>query len=186
LDAHAYDRTTAILHELKMPRPSARVDIAVVNGELCGFEIKSDVDALTRLPRQVRAFSAVFDRVSIVTTARHVDNAKRIVPEWWGILAPTGTEKFVQIQQSRENPNRDVVAALHMLTRSELCELLEAYQLLSGRRSKPRKTLMKVLESSLSTEEMSFAIRYALKQRSALSRHCHPQRLSPARIELAL
>src|SRR5271156_2900941 len=45
---------TEILHELKMPRPSGRVDMAVINGRLCGFEIKSDFDSLSRLPRQVR------------------------------------------------------------------------------------------------------------------------------------
>ena len=50
---------TEILHELKMSRPSGRVDVAVINGRLCGFEIKSDFDSLSRLPRQVRAFSAI-------------------------------------------------------------------------------------------------------------------------------
>lgn len=68
LAAHADCPDTEILHELKIPRPSARIDIAVVNGEICGFEIKSDVDSLARITRQERAFSAVFDRVSIVIT----------------------------------------------------------------------------------------------------------------------
>src|ERR1700733_1041930 len=73
---------TEILHELRMPRPSGRVDIAVVNGRLAGFEIKSDFDSLSRLPRQVRAFSAVFDEMCVVTTPRHSADAKKIIPSW--------------------------------------------------------------------------------------------------------
>jgi hypothetical protein len=74
---------TVILHELKIPRPSARVDIAVVNGELSAFEIKSDVDSLFRLPRQVLSFDSVFDRVSLVTTEKHLQRARAVIPRWW-------------------------------------------------------------------------------------------------------
>ncbi|MDH7804603.1 sce7726 family protein [Rhizobium sp. AN70] len=59
-----------MLEEFKMPRPSARIDVALVNGEMAGFEIKSDRDTLNRLTVQIPAFSKFFDRVSLVTTPR--------------------------------------------------------------------------------------------------------------------
>src|SRR5437868_5846718 len=74
---------TKIMHELRMQRPTGRVDIAVINGRLSGFEIKSDFDSLTRLPRQIRAFSAVFDDMCVVTTRRHVTNTQKLIPAWW-------------------------------------------------------------------------------------------------------
>ncbi len=166
-DAHARDTNTVILHELKIPRPSARVDIAVVNGEICGFEIKSDVDGLARLPRQVKAFSTVFDRVCVVTTRKHVASARKIIPEWWGIISPIGDEQFERVLPSLCNPNRNIVAALHMLSRSELCGILDAHNILRGLKSKPRNRLIDAIVGMLPSEQVLFATRHALKSRSA-------------------
>ena len=58
----------------------------MVNGEFSGFEIKSDVDSLQRLPGQIAAFASVFDRVSLVTTDRHLADVKKVIPSWWGIV----------------------------------------------------------------------------------------------------
>ena len=64
----------------------SRVDVAVINGRLHGYEIKSDCDTLLRLESQVPAFSAVFDRITIVVGSRHVDNLSGCVPPWWGVI----------------------------------------------------------------------------------------------------
>jgi hypothetical protein len=50
---HAEDPRTHIIDELPICQMRARADLAVVNGEITGFEIKSDVDRLTRLATQV-------------------------------------------------------------------------------------------------------------------------------------
>jgi len=41
---------------------SSRVDALLVADRISGFEIKSDLDSLARLPRQVLAYSAVVER----------------------------------------------------------------------------------------------------------------------------
>ena len=164
--AHLPCDDTVIIHELSIPRPSARVDIAVVNGQICGFEIKSDVDGLSRLPRQVKSFNAIFDSVSVVTTRRHIESAKKIVPNWWGILAPLANGEFEYVRQSLGNPMRDAVAVLHMLTRYELCDVLAAHKLLRGFKSKTRPILIRAISDFLTVDEQLFAARYALKQRS--------------------
>ncbi|TON97226.1 hypothetical protein CGH46_25380, partial [Vibrio parahaemolyticus] len=48
------------------------------------YEIKSDVDSLTRLKAQSEYFSDAFKKVTLVTTKKHVAKAELIVPEWWG------------------------------------------------------------------------------------------------------
>jgi hypothetical protein len=48
------DPETIILDELGLRHGAARVDIVVVNGNLIGFELKSDRDDLRRLPKQAR------------------------------------------------------------------------------------------------------------------------------------
>ena len=99
---NSFNEYTSLIHELKMPRPSARIDIAVINGSMIGFEIKSDVDSLSRLPQQVRAFSHFFDQMSLVTTDRHLQGARKCIPNWWGIIVPRLIEGKIQLLQKRK------------------------------------------------------------------------------------
>ena len=49
---HEDDPATRIVEEMGIWAGSVRIDIAVINGELSGFELKSDSDTLQRLPLQ--------------------------------------------------------------------------------------------------------------------------------------
>src|SRR4029077_13805561 len=60
-------------------------DVAVVNGALDGFELKSDRDRLDRLARQSEIYGAVFDRMTLVVGPRHERQAARMIPDWWGL-----------------------------------------------------------------------------------------------------
>jgi pseudouridine-5'-phosphate glycosidase len=77
--------TTIIVEELGLRCGAVRADLAVVNGRLKGYEIKSERDTLTRLARQCEVYSKVFDTVTIVVAERHLHGAVDVVPEWWGI-----------------------------------------------------------------------------------------------------
>lgn len=55
-----------IIEELAVCDGEARVDVAVANGRLCGYEIKSDADTLERLALQQKCYDKTFDTVSIV------------------------------------------------------------------------------------------------------------------------
>src|SRR5690606_10827842 len=50
-----------LIEELGIENGAARVDLAVAGGLLEGFEIKSDLDTLDRLARQMHAYHRVFD-----------------------------------------------------------------------------------------------------------------------------
>lgn len=108
LRRHRESPDTLVVDELGLHHGASRADIAVVNGSLMGYEIKSDEDVLTRLPGQVRAYNAVFDRVSIITCARHLPGVRRLVPRWWGITTcsrgPKGAVRFTSKRASRPNP----------------------------------------------------------------------------------
>nr|MBA2702680.1 sce7726 family protein [Blastocatellia bacterium] len=71
LERYAGDPETRILDELGLRHGAARIDIAVVNGILHGFELKSDMDSLKRLPHQVQIYSSVLDKVTLVVGRRH-------------------------------------------------------------------------------------------------------------------
>jgi hypothetical protein len=56
---------------------SARTDIAVINGSLHAFEIKSDSDSLDRLPSQIEAYQGVFEYITLVCGSRLLKRASR-------------------------------------------------------------------------------------------------------------
>ncbi|MBY3754366.1 sce7726 family protein [Azospirillum formosense] len=120
---HAACPDAWLLSELKIPRPSARIDLAVVNGELAGFEIKSDVDSLTRLRRQAESYNGVFDRVYLVTTDRHIKEATTIIPNWWGVALMLHKGHEIEadlIRESGHNCHARADSILYMLHKSEL------------------------------------------------------------------
>src|SRR5918997_712598 len=109
------DPETRIIDELGIRHGTARVDIAVVNGALHGFELKSDRDTLNRLPHQSSIYSSVLDRVTLVVGRRHIEKAMPLVPEWWGVhlahIGPRGGVRFSCVRRARNNPAPDPVAS---------------------------------------------------------------------------
>jgi hypothetical protein len=63
---YAFDDDTRIVEEMGVWSGSVRIDIAIINGSLSGYELKSDRDTLDRLPHQLalRAGSACLNRIS--------------------------------------------------------------------------------------------------------------------------
>ncbi len=139
------DPETLILDELGLRHGAARIDIAVLNGRLHGFEIKSDRDTLKRLPGQAAIFNSVLDRITLVVTHRYAYEAMRIVPDWWGIKlaekGPRGAIHFVSLRRPRNNPSPDIAAVAKLLWRDEALSLLEEIGAAKGVRSKPRAVL---------------------------------------------
>src|SRR5262245_66632379 len=85
LDDLHKDTDTRILEELGLCQGDVRVDVAAVNGELAGFEIKSPSDTLARWARQRRIYSKVVDRAWLVAPMKTLDAAE--APDWWGRIA---------------------------------------------------------------------------------------------------
>ncbi len=65
LDAqHAGDDHTRIVEEMGVWSRFVRIDIAVINGKLHGFDLMSARDTLDRLPKQAAFYNQVSDRVT--------------------------------------------------------------------------------------------------------------------------
>jgi hypothetical protein len=99
---HIRDPRTRVVSELGVAYGEARVDIAVVNGRLHGFEIKSDSGTLVRLPSQIEAYNRVFDRVTLVAGRKHIDGLTALIPDWWGVkIATSGIRNAVHFTDLR-------------------------------------------------------------------------------------
>jgi hypothetical protein len=165
---HGSDPSTRIVEEMGIWSGSARIDVAVINGELTGFELKSERDTLARLPLQVEIYNLVFDRLSLVTTERHAEKAKAVIPEWWGIsLVGSHPENqcISELRRAERNPARDPLILAQMLWREEAIQLLEQYGLAAGFRSKSAPAIHSRLAEKLSLADLGSGVRAALKAR---------------------
>jgi hypothetical protein len=168
---HKYhaDDNSLVLDELGLRHGAVRADIAVVNGILHGYEIKSDADTLVRLPSQVDAYSLIFDKATLVTSHRHLEHVLDIVPSWWGILLAEQTRiqsiKFTTYRKSTKNPDRDYYALAQLLWKNEAIEILHRTN--KGKISKRlnRATLYKSLIEELAPKELHYIVCQTLKSR---------------------
>ena len=166
---HPGEPDTRIVEELGLCQGVARVDLAVVNGTIHGYEIKSERDTLTRLPGQVAVYSRVLDYVTVVTAPAHADKARGLVPEWWGIWTATNGKRGIRLRELRSafrNPGVDPFALAQLLWREEALEALIASDLASGMRSKSRKEMWSRLAMELTLDELGGTVRECLKNRA--------------------
>ena len=162
---HPYSSDAKLLEEFKMPRPSARIDVALVNGEMTGFEIKSDRDTLTRLPLQIPAFSKFFDRVSLVTTKKHLEEARLTIPKWWGIIVFREDGSFDVTRSSKRNTKIDAASFLFALSKAELTLVARATSVSIPSASK-KDAIVELLASSVEQPLLCRFAREVIKLRS--------------------
>lgn len=167
-DRHRDDPATLIRHEVGICAGRRRVDIAVINGELAGFELKSDEDTLLRLAGQAESYSRVFDRVTIVTAARHLDHAMDVIPTWWGVMVASQSDAAIKIDEVREsglNTSHDAFAVAQLLWRDEALEELRKRGESRGLSGKARYYVWKALAELVAVDELRQIVREYLKAR---------------------
>lgn len=168
---HADDPETRIIDELGLDHGTARVDVAVVNGLVHGFEIKSDRDTLVRLPSQIVVYNSVLDRVTLVTGPRHTAAASRVVPQWWGLkvaeIGSRGGVRFETLRRARNNPSLQPLAVARLLWRAEAVTLLEQLGEARGLLGKPRAALYAHLVEVAPLNLLRAHVRDRLKKRTA-------------------
>lgn len=160
---------TLIVDELGLGHGACRVDVAVINGHFRGIEIKSDVDSLTRLPRQVVHYGEVMDRATLIVTERHLDAATELLPGWWGIIsasrAKSGAVKFSRIRADRINRHTTPLMVARLLWRSEAADLLRKFGYAERDIRGPREVLYTMLTREMPKTSLAKVVRTTLKAR---------------------
>lgn len=169
LRRHINDPHALVVDELGIRHGSARIDIAVINSLIHGFEIKSDLDGLMRLPEQMRIYNSVLDRITLIVGYRHASAALHLVPEWWGVklvhIGPRGAITFSEARRPRANPVLDGVAIAKLLWRDEALALLDEFGQAQGYTTRPRLHIYQRLNEVLDLEQLRFRVRRQLLER---------------------
>lgn len=163
---YAKNKKLKIIDELGVQHGSVRVDIAVINGIMHGYEIKSDRDTLERLPEQIQAYNAVFDQVTLVVGSKHFIDAFKMIPEWWGLKTAhvdnNGTVFFNSIREPKDNPAQHAVSIARLLWRQEALDKLESLGKADGIRSKSREEIYQRLAESIEFKMLKKYVRNVL------------------------
>jgi hypothetical protein len=102
-------------------------DVAVFNGLATGYELKTELDSLRRLPTQIQDYLKVFDNVFVVTATGWVEEALAILPETVGILGFDEDSRITHVRSAVSNSEAlDAEAVFQCLRRIEYLEALRA------------------------------------------------------------
>lgn len=181
LHRHHCDSATLVLDELGLQHGKCRADIAVINGHLMGYEIKSDADSLRRLNDQINSYNAVFDHASAIVAARHLDEALAMLPKWWGVISVSegrrGAIHFRTIRRPKRNVHVDNYAITQLLWRDEAQEILANLGVGGKTLREERANLYRCIVSKLDSCQLRETVREYLMKRASWR---HPALLSPS------
>lgn len=157
-----------IVDEMGLCCGKTRVDMAVLNGSLHGYEIKSAQDSVARLPAQRDLYDSVLDYCTIVTAERHLDHARKMLPESWGIWVAVPLASAVALSVEREAAYNEAVVSYslaQMLWRDELAAELRARDCWRGLSRKPLRDLWRAISEAVPREELRQVVRDRIKER---------------------
>ena len=122
-----------------------RIDLAVISDQLIGYEIKTDYDCLSRLPKQIQAYNNVFDKITLVVGSKLIIPALHIIPDWWGVklalLGASGEVKIYSIRTAKKNKAQDRLSIIQLLWREEALSILSSINQELGVKSKTRSLI---------------------------------------------
>ncbi|WP_294189771.1 sce7726 family protein [uncultured Clostridium sp.] len=162
------DSSTLVIDEFNVCRGSSRADIAVINGKLHGYEIKSEQDTLDRLPGQVSDYNKIFDKVTIVAAEKYIDKIYNIIPDWWGVYCVENKNNKLSLKRKRNariNRNIDTVNLLQLLWKDELIQLLHSHGITKGIRNKNINSLAQIASENINKNEIKVYVKEQLKKR---------------------
>jgi hypothetical protein len=157
-----------IADEVELCGGEARADVVVFSGAICGYEIKSACDSLSRLANQASAYSRSFELATLVLAETHLDSALGVIPEWWGVLAAVSNGEEVTITQFRPphpNPSLDLYSVACFLWKSEALDILGELGLGAGLRNKPMRDILSVMANKMPAKLLCSYVRSAIRSR---------------------
>ncbi len=166
---------TLVIDELGLAHAKSRIDVAVINGCIHGYEIKSAKDTLDRLGTQIDIYRQTLQKLTIVAAPRHVGGVLVGAPNWCGVIeaekGPRGGIHFGVVRNARVNPDIDPVMMAHLLWRTEVIVLLTQIGYAPKEMRRPRKQLYEMLCEVLTLREITVSIRTFMAERQRWRDH---------------
>jgi len=163
------DPNTLVVDELGVHHGKARIDIAVINGALTGYEIKSEMDDLSRLESQVEAYSTVFNKLTLIVAEKYSKDSQDLLPKWWGLITvKKGVRSGLTFNKDRiakNNPQLDNYSVAKLLWKDEAISLLKEFGIKGKILRSNRNVLYENLADLVNKENLQSMVCEILKAR---------------------
>lgn len=160
---------TLVIDELGLAHARSRIDVAVINGCIHGYEIKSAKDNLDRFAPQIDIYRQTLQKLTFVAAPKHVAGIMSHAPEWCGVIVakqgPRGGVSFHVLRNPVANPDIDPVMVAHLLWRDEVIELLSQAGYAPRDLRRPRRQLYEILCEAMTLSEITASIRAFMVRR---------------------
>lgn len=153
----AKTKPRAVLEELHVHNGRAIADVVTLHSEAHCYEIKGETDRIERITTQGEYYNAVFRRITLVTTECNLRRARKLAPQFWGILVAIehdGSVRFRHVRAARLNPKFEKQTAALTLWKSEMLELVPD----AGAERKPRRLLAELIAETRRDLQLSMNI----------------------------
>jgi len=140
---------------------SFRADLALANGRLVGFEIKSKKDSLKRWLSQMIAYTNVFDEVWLCSHGKHLYRALEITEKHVGVLAVDDSGSITVIRYADRNTKLNFYDLSGLLWKDELLEFALINNIIN---IKSRMTKNEIRESLSVASNLAELQPYVLKK----------------------
>jgi hypothetical protein len=174
LNHHRHAPNTIVVDELGLVHAKARIDVAVINGCVHGYEIKSAVDKLTRLPNQLEFYQLCLEKLTVVCAENHVAEVSKKIPKWCGLMSARkgrrGGIEFLTMRKATKNPNVEKAKLAHLLWRSEVIDLLTHLKAPKPLLRKSRVDMYDYVAKTMTLGEITAYVRQCLIKRETWRR----------------
>lgn len=118
--------TSHMLTEFRVGK--CKADAVVLNGTSTVYEIKSEFDSFARLQNQIRAYSAIFDHINVITSVSQASKMGSILPDMAGILVLTDRNTITTVRKSKSNKkNANQSILFDSLRQNEYIKITKEY-----------------------------------------------------------
>lgn len=112
----------------ELPIINSRADLCKVNGESIVYEIKTDLDNFSRLPKQIDDYKEIFDKSFVICSTEKVIQIKEYIPKETGIysykITKTGKYIFKMERSALISKTLNCKEQLSILRKNELIKLI--------------------------------------------------------------
>lgn len=139
-------------------RVDSRIDVLLIKKRLIvGYEIKSDSDIIKRLDKQIPKYNNFFDKLYLVTTTKHINNALRHIPQYWGLIIAKDTTKidFEVVRKANININKNLKKLANLLWVADINLILKDFV---GRGLNKSKLILKLFELAKEEDILDYVI----------------------------
>jgi hypothetical protein len=110
-------KNTVAAFEIKVG--NSRADFVSINGVSRCYEIKTELDNLSKLIKQSWDYTSVFEYNTIILDEKHLSRANEDLPQEYGIMI-IGKRSLIRYRRAKKNTNICSICQLKMLTNKEL------------------------------------------------------------------